>query len=319
MAVATKTAPETTSRNPVQQAAVTSFLGALYVLFCFGLVFGQLPILWGLLPIGNQFLSEALLFIVTLGVIAVLALLARRLEGPHPVPGFRAGIGVAVVGLFLTLLISLGIGNTAAREGGIAGLVITLVVAAVMIAGMVWLFLRPGFHRRVVRLEAQGWFHLSQFKGNQGVRVRRGTLVGLLVLIACGIYTMIIRGTLGRGDWVIDVPGTDYALYLMFNVSYTGPVIVLLVLCLVAWRVINWPVFADFLIATEAELNKVSWTTRKRLVQDTVVVLATVALMALFLFAVDILWIRILSWRPIQVLQVDLREERAKQNAPTEW
>ena len=32
----------------------------------------------------------------------------------------------------------------------------------------------------------------------------------------------------------------------------------------------------DFLIATEAEMNKVSWTTRKRLVKDTIVVLVTV-------------------------------------------
>ncbi len=30
-----------------------------------------------------------------------------------------------------------------------------------------------------------------------------------------------------------------------------------------AWRVVNVPSFADFLIATEAELNKVSWTTRR--------------------------------------------------------
>ena len=41
-------------------------------------------------------------------------------------------------------------------------------------------------------------------------------------------------------------------------------------------------------IATEAEINKVSWTTRKRLIQDTTVVLVTVFLFTLFLFVVDI-------------------------------
>ncbi|MSR31226.1 MAG: preprotein translocase subunit SecE [Gemmataceae bacterium] len=56
------------------------------------------------------------------------------------------------------------------------------------------------------------------------------------------------------------------------------------------WRVVNLPVFADFLIATEGELNKVSWTTRKRLVQDTLVVLSTLLLMAIFLFAMDLFW-----------------------------
>jgi preprotein translocase SecE subunit len=61
-------------------------------------------------------------------------------------------------------------------------------------------------------------------------------------------------------------------------------------------------VFADFLIATEAELNKVSWTTRKRLYQDTIVVLVTVVLMAFYLFAMDQVWQHVLSWRPIGVI-----------------
>ena len=67
----------------------------------------------------------------------------------------------------------------------------------------------------------------------------------------------------------------------------------------------NFPGFADFLIATEAEMNKVSWTTRKRLIQDTVVVLVTVFLLTLFLFVVDILWFKILSAPRIGVIRVD--------------
>jgi preprotein translocase SecE subunit len=56
------------------------------------------------------------------------------------------------------------------------------------------------------------------------------------------------------------------------------------------------------LIATEAELNKVSWTTRKRLIQDTVVVLVTVLLLTVFLFVIDQFWGFILSH--IGVLQI---------------
>jgi len=87
----------------------------------------------------------------------------------------------------------------------------------------------------------------------------------------------------------------------------------------VAWRVVNWPVFADFLIATEAELNKVSWTTRKRLVQDTIVVLMTLVLMAVFLFVVDVAWGRILSWRPIGVLQVSDQKQEPGNEADLKW
>ena len=71
---------------------------------------------------------------------------------------------------------------------------------------------------------------------------------------------------------------------------------------------INLPPFADFLIATEAELNKVSWTTRKKLYQDTIVVLATVALMAGFLFTMDWTWKVVLSWRPIGVLHIPVEQ-----------
>ena len=74
------------------------------------------------------------------------------------------------------------------------------------------------------------------------------------------------------------------------HVQFTVPLLILAGSIWLAWRVVNLPVFADFLIATEAELNKVSWTTRKRLVQDTIVVLVTVVLMAVFLFAMDLVW-----------------------------
>jgi preprotein translocase subunit SecE len=60
-------------------------------------------------------------------------------------------------------------------------------------------------------------------------------------------------------------------------------------------RILHFPPFADFLIATEAEMNKVSWTTKDDLVRATTVVLATVVLMALFLFVVDRLWLFILQ------------------------
>jgi preprotein translocase SecE subunit len=69
-----------------------------------------------------------------------------------------------------------------------------------------------------------------------------------------------------------------------------------------AWRVVNFPVFADFLIATEAELNKVSWTTGKRLRQDTVVVLTTVVLLTITLLVFDWFWYKALS--AVNVLQI---------------
>ncbi|MBM4071681.1 MAG: preprotein translocase subunit SecE [Planctomycetes bacterium] len=95
------------------------------------------------------------------------------------------------------------------------------------------------------------------------------------------------------------------------------PLILFGLLIWVPWRIVNWPLFADFLIATDAEMNKVSWTTRKRLFQDTIVVLVTVFLLTTFLFFIDILWIRVLS--AVQVLRVDVRAEQLKQTEKTQW
>jgi preprotein translocase SecE subunit len=88
---------------------------------------------------------------------------------------------------------------------------------------------------------------------------------------------------------------------LLPHVAYTLPVLLAALTLWFAWRSVNVPAFADFLIATEAELNKVSWTTRKRLWQDTVVVLVTVLLMAFALFVADVVWSRVLT--AIGVLQ----------------
>jgi preprotein translocase SecE subunit len=104
------------------------------------------------------------------------------------------------------------------------------------------------------------------------------------------------------------------SLTLLPSVRFTVPVLLLVVAIWLAWRVVNMPTFADFLIATEAELNKVSWTTQKRLVQDTIVVLTTVLLMAVFLFATDYFWKTVLSWKPIGVLHIpeDAGKEKQK-------
>jgi preprotein translocase SecE subunit len=91
---------------------------------------------------------------------------------------------------------------------------------------------------------------------------------------------------------------------LLPQVRYTLPVLLAALSLWLAWRIVNVPAFADFLVATEAELNKVSWTTRRRLVQDTIVVLVTVLLFTVFLFVVDVAWGKLLSWKAVGVLKL---------------
>ena len=69
------------------------------------------------------------------------------------------------------------------------------------------------------------------------------------------------------------------------------------------YRLMNYPLFADFLIATEAEMNKVSWTSRDDLKRATAVVLVTVFVVSFFLFGVDWVWSSILQM--LHILEFD--------------
>ncbi len=54
-----------------------------------------------------------------------------------------------------------------------------------------------------------------------------------------------------------------------------------------AWSLQNKPGNVDFLIATDSEMKKVNWTSRKELVGSTQIVVIFMFLVAFFLFAVD--------------------------------
>ncbi|MCI0682719.1 MAG: preprotein translocase subunit SecE [Gemmataceae bacterium] len=346
MAVAEQTALEQTPQSPQRlQLGLSSLLGAALVLFCFAFVLGGLPAVWehlfhvaedvaaGRPPVINEFLSATLLLLTMIAVGVGLTFLIHRLERSSAQPGLRAGVFWGALALVLVLSLATKLGWTMTAQGedlNVIGVGITVVIGAAMIAAVVWLFTRPGFGRWLIRFEEQGWFHAESYKGNQGVRVRRGTIVALLTIGVCGIYTLVSNRSLGSdrfgaNDWVWYIPfwigeyGERLFLPLIHQVHLTVPILLAVLTLWVAWRVVNWPVFADFLIATEAEMNKVSWTTRKRLVQDTIVVLVTVFLMTAFLFVVDILWIKILTHPWIAVLQVDVKTEFQKQQEKTQW
>jgi preprotein translocase subunit SecE len=59
----------------------------------------------------------------------------------------------------------------------------------------------------------------------------------------------------------------------------------------VAFRAVNVPVFADFLVAVEAEMNKVSWPTKTELIRGSAVVLVMIFTLAVVIFAFDIVWV----------------------------
>ncbi|MCY2946045.1 MAG: preprotein translocase subunit SecE [Planctomycetota bacterium] len=90
---------------------------------------------------------------------------------------------------------------------------------------------------------------------------------------------------------------------LLPTVQYSLPLLILGLGFWFSWRLVNVPLFAEFLISTDGEMNKVSWAGWKKLMQDTVVVLTTLLMFAVLLFVMDIAWKQILSSNLIGVLK----------------
>ncbi len=503
--------PETQSAGPLDRLHLGVLAGVVYVVGSLAILFELLPWLWwkpgplGFAPAaaGNPAVgSTVFLLLVGLAVAAGLAYLGTRLLGPSPAPGVRAGIFTGLVTLLAILLVTRWV--SLLFEGYVyesrsipetLGIGLTVAVAVVLLVAAVrLLFLAPSFGAKMVAFEDQGWFGATSFKRSQGRLVRRGTIVGILTLVGCGIWALAIghQTLAGAGNWGIAIPFTGKAeirslndarlLYagrrpaadveaavpspperitdaplgiskdsrpelddegkpvglivnsvlpdspawkagirdgdtvvsadgqpvtdvdrlkeliedaqarklatvpmhvlrgtaftvsqdefrnenskltgdyfkitdrndstfeagqvvskakyeeerqrvakdkgkepgfkkpdvatanivyatipLLPHVTYSLPILLAALGLWLAWRVVNVPVFADFLIATEAELNKVSWTSKPRLIQDTIVVLVTVLLFTLFLFVVDVAWGQILSWKAIGVLKL---------------
>ncbi len=364
MSVAEKSIVEHVPRNPQQQFAVSSAIGAVALLAGLGFIFAGLPMLWAILwdalwrrTLGiqqnNPFLADAILLLVSLAVVSALTYGAYRLLQTQKQPGLRAGIVALALYLVVTLAIGAWVGELMVKsfaENPTLGWGVLILIEAALWAGAVYVFAAvPGWLSFLVAVEDQGWFHATAYKGNQGVRVRRGTIMGILTVGITGIITMVNHHYFGSEPtssewyWILGsaqdptwVPyGNDWSwvipysmsesqkmmscVPIMFKVHFLMPIVLGVLLVWLGWRVVNVPAFADFLIATEAEMNKVSWTSRKRLVQDTIVVLTTVFLFTGFLFVVDLVWIKVLSLPGIEVLIINLKDEQKRQQETARW
>jgi preprotein translocase subunit SecE len=131
-----------------------------------------------------------------------------------------------------------------------------------------------------------GLLEVSLYKRNQGRLARQLTAAGLGVVVLVGAY-ILSQGPLSAVDSKAITVGVPVAIC-----AAAGWLI---------FRLVNYPLFAEFLISVEGEMNKVSWGTKDELYRATVVVLGTMLFLAVILYAYDGLWLVIL--RSIGVLQ----------------
>ena len=129
-------------------------------------------------------------------------------------------------------------------------------------------------------------FKFGLYKPAQGRIVRQATFFSVALLACLAIWELYASGWFNFLNAAVadgEVAGPHIGK-MLFSFVLAGIGI------WTAYRLVNFPVFADFMIAVEAEMNKVSWPTRDQLYRASVVVIFVIFAMAVLLFVFDILW-----------------------------
>jgi preprotein translocase subunit SecE len=119
----------------------------------------------------------------------------------------------------------------------------------------------------------------SLYKRNQGKLIRQLTGAAVFLVVALGAYVMSQTLLLSQTQ------GVRYGVASAITVVGAW----------LAFRVVNMPRFADFLISVEGELHKVTWASRSEVYRATIVVIATMFIFGIVLAVYDALWSTLLS------------------------
>jgi len=127
---------------------------------------------------------------------------------------------------------------------------------------------------------------LEIYKRGQGRYTRLGTVLAVMFVATIGAYLLSRELSTVSAVWV----------------RYAIPTVVWLgVAALVLWLA-NRPASADFLIATESEMKKVSWSSRKEIIGSTKVVIIFMVVIASILFGVDFMFVALFKWLHISAV-----------------
>ncbi|MES2791847.1 MAG: preprotein translocase subunit SecE [Planctomycetota bacterium] len=127
---------------------------------------------------------------------------------------------------------------------------------------------------------------LSLYKKTQGRLTRQLTFLAVVVGTVCACYQL-------SATWLdLESPAIRTGLPILLGVVMTW----------LAFRAVNYPPFAEFLISVQAEVAKVNWPSWGELKRATIVVIFAMFFLGAILFAYDFLWYKVLSL--VGVLQV---------------
>ncbi len=116
-------------------------------------------------------------------------------------------------------------------------------------------------------------FNIGLYKRNQGRVTRQVTFAAIALVFLLAAWRI---NSEVASDWTFGRLGI--------------PLILAIAGLWLAFRLVNMPKFADFLIAVEAEMGKVSWPSRKELYRGSVVVILTIVSLGFVLVMYDLVW-----------------------------
>lgn len=138
--------------------------------------------------------------------------------------------------------------------------------------------------KRTARGGGDGFFRA--YKPEQGKTTRTATMVAAGAMIAWGAYFIYDRLQVYEGDeW--------WRMLITIGI----PLAFAVVLGSLAWRYsFAHAGTGDFMIATEGEMKKVSWSSRREIIGSTKVVILFTLAMAAYLFVIDLGFQRFFQW-----------------------
>lgn len=132
-----------------------------------------------------------------------------------------------------------------------------------------------------------GIFTASRYKRNQGKVARQATFFAILAVFAVGAWTMSDGATREFGEYFVP-PAMRDNLDPQVVAKYVLPMAVLAIGAWAAFRIVNIPRFAEFLISVENEMGKVSWPSRQELFRASMVVIVVIFMLTTILLGYDL-------------------------------
>jgi preprotein translocase subunit SecE len=128
---------------------------------------------------------------------------------------------------------------------------------------------------------------LEIYKRGQGKYTRLGTAFGVALIAAVGCYQLYKQ--LYAVEW-------DVSQNTIVWIATMVPAALFVIFAMLTYWLVNKPSIADFMIAAEGEMKKVSWSSRKEIAVSTLVVIVVVVAMSALLGVVDVVFQIFFGW-----------------------